>query len=359
MKYNLVEMYVDDEMRTKAVEVLNSKKYIKGPENKVFEEEFAKYLGIKHAITTSSGTTALWLIYDALGIGKGDEIIAPSHTFIATVTPAMHLGARPIFADIDEETYTLDPEDVCRKITKRTKAIVVVHLYGHPADIKPLKEIAEEHDIYLIEDCAQAHGALYHNQKVGTFGDAAAFSFFPSKVMCVAGDGGMAVTNNDEVAEKIRMLRDQGRKDKYEHLLLGYNFRMSELHAAIGRIQLKHLEEWITRRNEIARIYNDILDGVVRVPQVKPWARHSWYVYTIRTEKRDALREYLKGEGVATGLYYPIPVHMQPAIKTIAPSEHLPITEKVVREIISLPMHPLLKDEDVYEIGKKVVNFFR
>ena len=359
MKYNLVEMYVDDEIRTKALQVLNSKRYIKGPENKAFEEEFAKYLSIKYAITTSSGTTALWLIYDALGIGKGDEIIAPSHTFIATVTPAIHLGARPIFADIDEETYTLDPEDVRRKITKRTKAIVVVHLYGHPADIKPLKEIAEEHDIYLIEDCAQAHGAIYHNQKVGTFGDAAAFSFFPSKVMCVAGDGGMAVTNNDEVAEKIRMLRDQGRKDKYEHILLGYNFRMSELHAGIGRIQLKHLEEWIRRRNEIARIYNEVLEGVVRVPCVKPWARHAWYVYTIRTEKRDALREYLKGEGVATGLYYPIPVHMQPAIKTIAPSEPLPITEKVVKEIISLPMHPLLKDADVYEIGKKVVNFFR
>jgi len=359
MRYNLVEMYVDDEILAKAIDVLKSKRYIKGPENKAFEEEFAGYIGTKHAITTSSGTTALWLIYDALGIGKGDEIIAPSHTFIATVTPAMHLGAVPVFADIDEETYTIDPEDVRKKITPRTKAIVAVHLYGHPADVKPLKEIAEEHNIYLIEDCAQSHGALYHSQKVGTFGDAAAFSFFPSKVMCVAGDGGMVVTDNDELAERVRMLRDQGRKEKYKHELLGYNFRMSELHAGIGRIQLKHLEEWLNRRNEIAKIYNEMLERVVTVPTIKPWAKHSWYVYTIRTEKRDKLREHLRERGIATGLYYPIPVHMQPAVRRIVTPRHLPITEKIVEEILSIPMHPLLKDEDAYEIGQNVIDFFR
>ena len=359
MKYNLVEMYVDDEIINAAVEVIKSKRYIKGPQARAFEEEFADYLGVKKAVTTSSGTTALWLIYDALGIKNGAEFIAPSHTFIATVTPAMHMGARPVFVDIDEDTYTLNVDDVRKKITEKTKAIVAVHLYGHPADIKPLRELADERDIYLIEDCAQAHGAMYYGEKVGNFGDAAAFSFFPSKVMTVAGDGGMAVTNNEEIGELIQILHDQGRREKYEHEYLGYNFRMSEILAAIGRIQLKHLENWIKRRNDIAKIYNDILEDVVITPRVKDWARHVYYVYTIRAERRDELREFLKKNGIATGLYYPIPVHLQPAIKKIAEPVKLPVTEKIVDEILSLPMHPFMEDEDAEFIANKVVEFYR
>ncbi len=359
MKYNLVEMYVGEDVINAAVEVIKSKRYIKGPQAKAFEEEFARYIGVKKAVTTSSGTTALWLVYDALGIKNGAEFIAPSHTFIATVTPAMHMGAKPIFADIDEETYTLDPEDVRKKITEKTKAIVAVHLYGHPADVKPLKEIAEENDLYFIEDCAQAHGAMYHGEKVGSFGDAAAFSFFPSKVMTVAGDGGMAVTNNEEIGEMIQVLHDQGRREKYEHEYLGYNFRMSEILAAIGRVQLSHLEDWLKRRNEIAKIYNEILSGVVKVPVTREWARHSYYVYTIRAEKRDKLREYLKSHSIATGLYYPIPVHLQPAVKKVVPPVKLSVTEKIVNEIVSLPMHPFMKDEDAEFIAKKVVEFYR
>jgi len=359
MKYNLVEMYVDDEIINAAVEVIKSKRYIKGPQARAFEEEFADYLGVKKAVTTSSGTTALWLIYDALGIKNGAEFITPSHTFIATVTPAIHMGARPVFVDIDEDAYTLNVEEVRKKITEKTKAIVAVHLYGHPADIKPLRELADERDIYLIEDCAQAHGAMYYGEKVGNFGDAAAFSFFPSKVMTVAGDGGMAVTNNEEIGELIQILHDQGRREKYEHEYLGYNFRMSEILAAIGRIQLKHLENWIKRRNDIAKIYNDILEDVVITPRVKDWARHVYYVYTIRAERRDELREFLKKNGIATGLYYPIPVHLQPAIKKIVEPVKLPVTEKIVDEILSLPMHPFMEDEDAEFIANKVVEFYR
>ncbi len=360
MKYNLVEMYVDDEIRQKAIEVLDSKRYIKGPESKAFQEEFARYLGVEGAVTTSSGTTALHLIYYALGIGRGDEIIVPSHTFIATASPAMHLGARPVFADIDERTYCIDPEDVERKITERTKAIVAVHLYGHPADMKRLREIADEHGIYLIEDACQAHGVIYEGKKVGNFGDVTAFSFFPSKVMTVAGDGGMVVSNDEELIEKIGMLRDQGRTTKYEHTALGFNFRMSELLAGIGRIQLKHLDEWVDRRNEIAGIYNAMLSDYVIVPEIEiPDGRHAFYVYTIRVKDRDGLQEHLKKNDIATGIYYPIPVHLQPVVKEYVKPEHLPITERIVDEIISLPMHPQLSDEDVEHISEKVIEFLR
>ncbi len=357
MKYNLVEMYVDDEIRSKVIEVINSKRYIKGPEAKAFEREFADYLGVKKAVTTSSGTTALHLIYYALGLGQGDEIIAPSHTFIATVSPAMHLGVKPIFADIDEKTYCIDPEDVRKKITEKTKAIVAVHLYGHPANMKELREIADEHGLYLIEDACQAHGAELHGKKVGNFGDATAFSFFPSKVMTVAGDGGMVAGNNEEFMEKIAMLRDQGRTTKYEHTELGFNFRMSEILAGVGRIQLEHLEEWLERRNEIASIYSDVLGEHCITPKIHENTRHSFYVYTIRVKNRAALQEYLRKHDIASGIYYPIPVHLQPAVKDIISPIPLPVTERVVNEILSLPMHPFMSDEDVYFIAKKIKEF--
>jgi perosamine synthetase len=358
MKYNLVEMFVDEEIKRKAVEIIESKRYIKGPESDAFQREFADYLGVKGSVTVSSGTTALHLIYYSLGIGKGDEIIAPSHTFIATVSPAMHLGAKPVFADIKEDTYNIDPDDVRRKITDRTKAITAVHLYGRPAEIKELREIADEHGIYLIEDACQAHGAIYDGKKIGNFGDIAAFSFFPSKVMTVAGDGGMVAGNDTELLDKIAMLRDQGRTSKYEHTALGFNFRMSEILAGIGRVQLKHLDEWVDRRNELARIYNEILGDYVITPEI-PEGRHAFYVYTIRTKDRDGLREYLKKNDIGTGIYYPIPVHLQPIVKEHVKPEKLPVTERIVDEIISLPMHPQLSDEDADHIANKVLEFVR
>ena len=358
MKYNLVEMFVDDEIRRKAVEILDSKRYIKGPESEAFQREFADYLGVKGAVTVSSGTTALHLIYYALDIGKGDEIIAPSHTFIATVSPAMHLGAKPVFADIKEDTYNIDPDDVRKKITDRTKAIVAVHLYGRPAEMRELREIADEHGLYLIEDACQAHGAIYGGKKIGNFGDVTAFSFFPSKVMTVAGDGGMVAGNDEELLERIAMLRDQGRTSKYEHTALGFNFRMSELLAGIGRIQLKHLDEWVDRRNEIAKLYNENLSDYAVVPEI-PEGRHAFYVYTIRVKYRDGLREHLKRNDIGSGIYYPIPVHLQPIVKEYVEPEHLPVTERIVDEIISLPMHPQMSDEDVQYISEKVIEFVR
>ncbi len=357
MNYNLVEMYVDDEIRNKVLEVIDSKRYIKGPETKGFEEEFADYLGVRNAVTTSSGTTALHLIYYALGLALGDEIIAPSHTFIATVSPAMHLGVKPVFADIEEETYCVDPEDVRKKISEKTKAIVAVHLYGHPANMKALREIADEHGLYLIEDACQAHGAEYNDQKVGNFGDATAFSFFPSKVMTVAGDGGMVAGNNTELLDRIAMLRDQGRTTKYKHTALGFNFRMSEILAGVGRIQLKHLDRWLERRNHIASIYSEVLSSHCTIPVVAEGVRHSFYVYTIRLRDREWLQAHLKKHEIASGIYYPIPVHLQPAVRDIITPKHLPVTEKVVDEILSLPMHPFLSDKDAQFIAEKVKEF--
>ena len=354
MRYNLSEMYVDDEIQTKVIDVLDSGRYIKGEENKNFEKEFSEYCNAKFGITTSSGTAALYLAYCAIGLGEGDEIIAPSHTFIATVSPAMHLGAKPIFVDINPETFCMDVEEVEKKITEKTKVIVPVHLYGHPVDMKPIMELAEEHGIWVIEDACQAHGAMYHGDRVGSIGDIGVFSFFPSKNMTVAGDGGMVVTDNEEIAEKIAMLRDQGRTDKYTHELLGFNFRMSEIHAAIGRLQLRHLDEWIDKRRQVARCYNDLLcnlDSIISLPIERPSCKHIYYVYTMRCWNRDHLAASLKGKGIATGLYYPIPLHKQPCVHS---KVKLPVTEKIVDEIISLPIHPQLNDNEVEYICDKI-----
>jgi len=360
MKYNLAEMYIDDEIKNKVIAVLNSKRYIKGKEGKNFEEEFAEYIGTEYGIATNSGTSGLYLAYYALGLGKDDEIIVPSHTFIATVSTAMHLGIKPVFVDIDPETFTMNPRDVEKKITQKTKAIVPVHLYGHPVDMKPIIDLADENDLYVIEDAAQAHGSLYNNRKVGSIGDIAVFSFFPSKVMTVAGDGGMVVTNNKEIGEKIAMLRDQGRKEKYIHELLGFNFRLNEIQAAIGRIQLKHLEEWIEKRRNVAKLYNELLGGLDSVvpPMERSWARHVYYVYTIKAKNRDKLSEFLKKNGIATGLYYPVPVHKQPAIMKYMKTEYLPQTEKCVNEILSLPMYPELKKEQINYIVEKIDEYY-
>lgn len=354
MHYDLVKIFIDNEIKEKTISILESGKYIKGPETQAFEMEFSKYNNSSNALTTSSGTTALHLIYYSLGIKKKDEIIVPSHTFIATISPALHLGATPVFAEINSNDYTLDIDDVRKKISKRTRAVIAVHLYGHPVNLQPLKELCDERNLLLIEDACQAHGAEYKNKKVGNFGIATAFSFFPSKVMTVGGDGGMIITNDNLLYEKMKILRDQGRINKYEHIELGFNFRMSEILAGIGRIQLKHLNQWITRRNMIASIYSEILNDFVDIPIIREWAKHAFYVYTIKSKRRDDISLYLKRNGIQTGIYYPIPVHQQPIIKELFGKIRMPNTEKVCKEILSLPMHPFLKDDDVIHIANKV-----
>jgi dTDP-4-amino-4,6-dideoxygalactose transaminase len=333
-----------------------SGRYIKGENLKLFEEEFAAFCNAKYAVGVSSGTAALLLSLLALEIKEGDEVIIPAHTFIATSSTAKFLGARIVYADIDPETYTVDCEDVKKKITPRTKAIIPVHLYGHPCDLAPLLELAEKYGLSIIEDACQAHGAEYKGQKVGSLGDAGCFSFFPSKNMTVLGDGGMITTNSESLAQKVSMLRDHGRTSKYLHEILGLNFRLSEVHAAIGRLQLKHLPEWISKRREIASWYNDLLPNAnIILPTEKEWAKHVYHLYVIRTEQRDRLAAHLKEQGVETGIHYPVPLHRQPCVK----GEYvLPVTEKYVQNILSLPVYPQLSKNEVEYIASKIKIFW-
>jgi perosamine synthetase len=352
---SLSKMYVDDQIQKVVLNVLNSGRYINGQNLKNFEEEFADLCSIKYAVGVSSGTSAILLSLMALGIGEGDEVIVPSLTFIATASPAKFLGATLIYVDIDPETYTIDPAELQEKITPKTKAIIPVHLYGHPCDMDPINELARANSIYVIEDACQAHSATYKGRRTGSLGDIACFSFFPSKNMTVLGDGGMITTNNSGLAQKVRMMRDHGRTQKYVHEILGLNCRLSEVHAAIGREQLKHLTEWTERRRSIAAQYNVLLrDSGVIIPVEREWAKHVYYMYVIRAKQRDKLAAYLEGRGIETGIHYPLPVHRQPCLMS---DVCLPVTEKYVSEVISLPMHPLLSDEQVDYVASEVRNF--
>lgn len=355
MKINLSKMYVDEQISQAVARVLQSGRYIKGQELKGFEQEFAGLCGTRYAVGVSSGTSAILLSLMALGIGASDEVIVPSMTFIATATPAIFLGATLVYADIDPESYTIDPADVRRKVSSRTKAIIPVHLYGHPCDMDSLNEIARENNLYIIEDACQSHGAIYKGRKTGSLGDIACFSFYPSKNMTVLGDGGMITTNDKALAEKVGMMRDHGRVGKYVHNILGLNFRLSEIHAAIGREQLKHLADWNRRRHEIATQYNALLSnsGVV-TPVEKEWAEHVYYMYVIRVKQRDKLAAYLGQKGIETGIHYPVPLHKQPCIAT---DVSLPITEQCADEILSIPMHPELSDEAVNYVASEIKNF--
>jgi dTDP-4-amino-4,6-dideoxygalactose transaminase len=330
MKVNLVDIYIDDEIKRTVLETLDSRKYIKGENTREFEENFAKMCNTSHAVAVSSGTAALHLVARAMGIKAGDEVIMPAFTFIATACAAVDFGAKPIFADIDPITYTMDIEDVKRKITDKTKAIVPVHLYGHPVDMDPLMELAEEKGIQVIEDACQAHAAEYKGNRIGSIGDAGCFSFYPSKNMTVAGDGGMVVSKHPEIAEKVRMIRDQGRKTKYEHEIFGFNFRMSEIHAGVGKHHLSHLEDWTEARRKNAAKYTELLrdvDGIIK-PTEAEWAKHVYHLYVIRVKEREKMSEFLGQQGISTVMHYPVPVHKQPAIMDLYGETSLPKTEE-------------------------------
>lgn len=333
--------------------VIKTSAFINGEDNKLFEDEYAKYLGIKHVIGVGSGSVALDLAIEALEIEKGDEILCPSHTFIATAEAISHRQATPVFIEIDKETYNIDPNKIEEKITKKTKAIIVVHLYGNPASMSKIGNIAKRYKLRIIEDAAQAHGAIYRNMKVGNFSDIAIFSFFPGKNLGCFGDGGAIVTNSTQIANKIRLLRDHGRIEKYKHKILGYGARLDNLQAAILRVKLRHLDDWNKRRREIANIYNLNLANELIRPMETENGKAVYYVYTLRNRNRKKLMNALKNKGVATGIYYPIPLHLQPAYKFLGYKKgDLPITEKICQEIFSIPIYPELTDIQI----KYVVN---
>lgn len=358
LRIPLSKVYMDRDIKEAVCKVLDSGWYILGESVTQFEQKFADFCGVKHAACTSSGTAAIFLSLLALGVGPGDEVIVPSFSFMATASPVLHVGAKPIFVDIALRTYTLDPNEVKKKLSKRTKAIIPVHLYGHPADMDSILEIAEKNNLFVLEDACQAHGAEYKGKKVGGIGHVACFSFYPSKNMTVCGDGGIVTTDNEEVAEEIRMLRNHGRRAKYVHGILGYNLRFNEIQAAIGLEQLEKLPAWNEIRRKIAQAYNKSLNGLVITPIEERWAKHVYYMYVIRTEKRDALQEFLKKHGVSTGIHYPVPIHKQPATSGIVDSNlTLKNTEESAVTVLSLPMYPQLTQLEIEYVCEKIALF--
>lgn len=358
MNIPLVKVYMDADIKRAVLQVLDSGWYILHEKVREFEKKFADFCGVKNSVCVSSGTSALFLSLLALDIKRGDEVIVPSFSFIATATPIIATGAKPVFVDVDTKTYTADPEKIREAVTKRTKAIMPVHLYGHPANMDPILETAEENNLYVIEDACQAHGAEYEGRRVGGIGHVACFSFYPSKNMTVCGDGGAVVTNDEVVAEKVRKLRDHGRLDKYVFDLIGYNLRFNEIQAAIGIKQLEKLPEWNETRRKIARTYNEALNGLVITPFEESWAKHVYHVYVIRSEKRDELLEFLKHHGVFALVHYPVPIHKQPAITSVLGNQsRLKNSEKLASEVLSIPMHPKLTNEEVAYVSDKIAEF--
>jgi dTDP-4-amino-4,6-dideoxygalactose transaminase len=340
-----------DEAEIEAVsDVLRSGIIAEGPRVAEFEQAFAEYTGTEYAVAVNSGTAALHAALLAHGIGKGDEVITSSFSFIATANSVLFTGARPVFADIRPDSFNLDPHLVEEKITPATKAIMPVHLYGHPADMEAMAEIAEDHDLVLIEDACQAHGATYNGKKAGSFGTGE-FSFYPTKNMTTS-EGGIITTNSEETAEKARMIRAHGSKQRYLHEMLGYNLRMTDISAAIGMVQLKRLPDYIEARQRNAKMLNEGLKSVdgIECPVVRENCGHVFHQYTIRTRNRDQLADYLKEKGIGSGIYYPIPIHRQPYYKELGYNDTLMVTEKASREVLSLPVHPGVTRDDINTI---------
>ena len=345
-----------EEKEIKAVEeVLISGILIQGPKVREFEEEFAEYVGVEYAVATNSGTSALHTVLASQGIRKGDEVITTTFSFISTASCILMQGAKPVFCDIYQKTYNINPDEIEKRITDRTKAVIAVHLYGQPCDMKRVMEICADHDLALIEDACQAHGAEYEGKKVGSFG-MGCFSFYPTKNM-TTGEGGMITTNNDKVAKTVRMIRDHGQKERYLHAMLGYNYRMTDIAAAIGLAQLKRLDCFNEQRISNAMYYNGKLDNEsIQKPFIAENVKHVFHQYTIRVKERDRFIAYLKANGVGYGIYYQIPIHKQ-LIFSKYNKLTLPEAERACEEVVSIPVLPALSKEEL-EYVAEVVNAY-
>jgi len=349
---------VDDEVKQAVIAAVESGQYILGPECKAFEKEFAAYNGAKHAVLTTSATSALWMLIKAFGAKAGDEILVPSHTAFPTIEAICFAGVTPVFVDIDE-TYTVDVKDAAAKVTPRTVGFIPVHLYGHPANLSAIQDLCAKHKLWLLEDCAQAHGAAWQGKKVGSFGRAAAFSFYPSKNLTVMGDGGLLLTEDDEVAARCRRIRDHGRQNKDIHVEIGFNLRFNDIQAAVGRVLLRRLDAMNDHRRKLAARYTAGLAGLPLVlPTETPGARHVYHLYVVRTARRAELATFLKDKGIATGIHYPVASHQQPAVEYLKPGplEH---TERIVKEILSLPISAGHTLAEVDEVVTAARSFFK
>jgi dTDP-4-amino-4,6-dideoxygalactose transaminase len=347
-QYRSIKSEIDEAV----ARLLDSCQFVLGPEVAEFEKDFASYCGTSECIALNSGTSALHLALLAGGVGPGDEVITVPFTFVASVATILYAGAKPVLVDIEPRTFNMNPDALQAAISPRTKAIVPVHLYGHPADMDPILEVARKHNLVVIEDAAQAHGATYKGRSAGSVGDIACFSFYPTKNLGAYGEGGAVTTSNPEYARTIRMLRDWGQDRKYHHLLHGYNYRMEGFQGAILRVKLRHLERWIERRRAIVKTYNEQLAGldVVR-PAEMPWARHVYHLYTLRSDNRDALQADLLNEGIQTGVHYSTPAHLLPAYAHLGYGPNsFPESKKAAREVLSLPLYPELTESQVQTV---------
>jgi dTDP-4-amino-4,6-dideoxygalactose transaminase len=348
---------VDDEIKQAVLAAIDARQYILGPECKAFETELARHGGVRYAILTSSATAALWMTLRALGVKAGDEVLVPSHTAFPTVEAVCAAEAVPVFVDVDDR-YTIDPADAAAKITARTVGIVPVHLYGQPVDIDAVQEIAGRFGLWMLEDCAQAHGATWDGRRVGSFGRAAALSFYPSKNLPVMGDGGCVLTDDDEIAVRCRRLRDHGRLSKDLHTEVGFNLRFNELQAAGGRVVLRRLDALNDHRRVLAARYAaGLADLPLALPGERSRARHVYHLYVVRTLRRAELAAFLKSRGIHTGVHYPVPAHRQPAVEQFAPAA-LPVTERLVDEILTLPMSGLHTEAEIDQVVAAIREFF-
>jgi dTDP-4-amino-4,6-dideoxygalactose transaminase len=347
---------IKDEIRLAVDGILESAQFVLGDEVAALERELAAYSGARHGIGVNSGTSALHLALLAAGVGPGDEVITVPHTFVATVAAIGYTGARPVFVDVEPSTLTMDPRQIAAAVTPRTKAVLPVHLYGQPADMDPILDVARRHGLAVIEDAAQAHGAEYRGKRVGGIGDLGCFSFYPGKNLGAYGEGGMVVTGNGDFDRVIRMLRDWGQERKYHHVLKGFNYRLEGIQGAILRVKLRHLEAWTEARRKHAALYDALLaDAGVGLLRPAPEVRHVYHVYAIRVSRRDRFQEALQAKGVQTGVHYPIPVHLQRGYADLGyRAGQFPCAEKAAAEVLSLPMFAELTEDQVRSVSEKV-----
>lgn len=356
-QYDSIKKEIDQTIRN----VLNNTAFIGGEEVEKFCDNFSKYIGVQYTTPVGNGTDALFISLKALGIGNGDEVITAANTFVATSEAITASGAKVVFADCHPDYYTIDPKLLEQKITKRTKAIIPVHLYGQPAMIEDICNIAQKYDLYVIEDSAQAHGAKYNDKKVGTFGDLAIFSFYPGKNLGAYGDAGAIVTNSKELATLCRKLANHGRIDKYDHEIEGYNSRMDGIQAAVLNVKLKHIEKWNRRRRQAAQIYDNLLENVDEVitPKICDKTLPVYHLYVIRAKNRDDLQKFLKEQGISTGVHYPIGLPFLKAYEYLGHRpEDFPVTYKYQSDILSLPIYPEITEEMITYVVDKIKYFY-
>ena len=369
--FDLTRQYqgIKSEILSATQRVYEKGRFILGEEVSAFEREFSHYCGVRYGVGVGSGTDALYLALKAAGIGQGDEVVTVANSFVATALAISFTGAKPLFVDIDPKTYTLDPDHLqlllkrerAKGSSRKIKAILPVHLYGHPAEMDSIMEIANRYDLIVIEDACQAHGAKYGNKKVGSFGAMGCFSFYPTKNLGGYGDGGMVVTNHKRYDQNLRLLRCYGERKKYQHILKGHNSRLDEIQAALLRVKLKYLDQWNEERRRKARIYTEGLSSSEIVcPSEKKGVRHVYHLYTVKTRKRDSLQAFLKKKGIETLIHYPIPIPLQKAYQELRHGrKDLPLTNQWSRQILSLPLFPEIKKQEMEEVAEGIRSFIK